>query len=89
MRFEEKLLLNSVEITIEDAVQWISSHGGVAIPSHIDSKSFSVISQLGYVPDDISFDALEVRDLKKYGRILPPLSGGVIYPLSAFQMHII
>src|SRR5512133_2772043 len=37
VRSEEKLLLNSVQMSIEDAVAWIKSRGGLAIPSHIDS----------------------------------------------------
>ena len=71
VRFEEKLLLNSAQITIGDAVSWIISHGGLAIPSHIDSQVFSIISQLGYIPDNIPFAALEMQDLDNIEKVLP------------------
>jgi hypothetical protein len=45
--------------------------GGIAIPSHIDSPIFSIISQIGFVPDNIPFDALEVRHLEKASDLLP------------------
>jgi predicted metal-dependent phosphoesterase TrpH len=71
VRFEDRLLLNSAQISITDATAWIKNHGGVAIPSHIDSPTFSIISQLGYIPDDLPFDALEVRNKEKATELLP------------------
>lgn len=71
IRFEDRLLLNSAQISITAAVSWIKSHGGLAIPCHIDSPTFSIISQLGYVPDGIPFDALEVRDIGKAHTLAP------------------
>ncbi len=71
VRFEDRLLLNSAQISITDAVSWIKSHGGLAIACHIDSPTFSIISQLGYVPDGIPFDALEVRDIKNIHTLAP------------------
>jgi PHP family Zn ribbon phosphoesterase len=71
IRFEHRLLLNSAQISITDATAWIKNHGGVAIPSHIDSPTFSIISQLGYIPDDLPFDALEVRNKEKATELLP------------------
>jgi hypothetical protein len=68
---EERLLLNSVQISVEDAVDWVKSHGGLAIPSHIDSPTFSIISQLGFVPEYIPFDALEVRNMANVKDLLP------------------
>ncbi len=53
------------------AALWIKDHGGIAIPSHIDSPTFSIISQLGYIPDDLPFDALEVRNKDKARELLP------------------
>ncbi len=71
IRFENRLLLNSAQISITDAVLWIKDHGGIAIPSHIDSPTFSIISQLGYIPDNLPFDALEVRNKDKAIELLP------------------
>ena len=71
IRFENRLLLNSAQISVTDATSWIKNHGGIAIPSHIDSPTFSIISQLGYIPDDLPFDALEVRNRDKAIELLP------------------
>jgi hypothetical protein len=71
VRFESRLLLNSSQISITDATIWIKNHGGIAIPSHIDSPTFSIISQLGYIPEDLPFDALEVRNKDKSMELLP------------------
>ncbi len=71
VRFEERLLINSAQISIEDAAGWIKSHGGIAIASHIDSPTFSIISQLGFIPEDIPLDALEVRSVERAGDLLP------------------
>lgn len=71
VRTEERLLLNSVQISIDDAVKMVKRFNGIAIPSHIDSQTFSIISQLGYVPEHIAFDALEIRRLEKSDEFLP------------------
>ena len=71
VRFEERLLINSAQISIEEATGWIKSHGGIAIASHVDSPTFSIISQLGFIPADIPLDALEVRNLDRAGDLSP------------------
>ena len=71
VRFEDKLLLNSVQISLDDAVTLIKSLGGIVIPSHVDSPTFSIISQLGYVPDNLAIDAVEIRDRDRIPEVLP------------------
>ena len=62
VRFEKKLLLNSVQISLNEAVFLAKNLGALVISSHVDSPNFSIISQLGYVPDELPLDALEVRN---------------------------
>jgi len=62
VRFEERLLLNSVQISLNDAVFLAKNAGAAVISSHIDSPNYSIISQLGYVPNDLPLDALEIRN---------------------------
>jgi 3',5'-nucleoside bisphosphate phosphatase len=71
IRFENRLLLNSVQISLDDAISLIKSHGGIVIPSHIDNPTFSIISQLGYIPENLDFDALEIRDKENIPLVLP------------------
>jgi hypothetical protein len=41
-------------------VSLIHSLGGLAVASHVDRRSFSVVSQLGFLPAEVRFDALEI-----------------------------
>lgn len=58
--FEERLLIGACELPVDRVVDDIHRLGGIAIASHIDRQMFSVISQLGFIPEDLNFDALEL-----------------------------
>jgi len=56
----EKLLIGATTLFLEQVVDIIHSLGGIAIASHIDREAFSVISQLGFIPEGLELDGLEV-----------------------------
>jgi hypothetical protein len=58
--FNERLLIGATGISLEDLVSRIHEQSGLAIAAHIDRPSFSVISQLGFLPEHVPFDALEI-----------------------------
>lgn len=58
--FNKKLLIGATTIPLEEIIQIIHSFEGIAIASHIDRESFSIISQLGFIPDNLELDALEI-----------------------------
>ena len=58
--FNERLLIGATEVSLESLVDKIHEYGGLAIAAHIDRPSFSVLSQLGFVPAHVPFDALEI-----------------------------
>jgi 3',5'-nucleoside bisphosphate phosphatase len=58
--FNDRLLIGATDLSLEEVVLRIHEAGGLAIASHIDRESFSVLSQLGFIPKDIQFDALEI-----------------------------
>lgn len=60
---ETAILSTASGFSLKGAVEMIHSLGGLAVASHVDRPSFSVTSQLGFVPDDVSFDALEISHL--------------------------
>lgn len=60
MGFNERLLIGATKIPLKALVDKIHSLGGLAVASHIDRESFSIVSQLGFIPDDIALDAIEV-----------------------------
>lgn len=57
---EERLLLASTKLSVEEAVSGIDKLGGICIAAHIDRQAYSVISQLGFIPPGVSFAALEI-----------------------------
>ena len=77
--FEERLLLNSIDLSLEETKHRVESHGGIVIPSHFDKGSFSLISQLGLIPEDLELEALEVtrqgrsQETEGLGRRSPPI----------------
>ena len=58
--FEPRLLLNSLGLPAEEIIRLVAKKGGVAIPSHFDRGSFSLISQLGFIPPNMPLEVLEV-----------------------------
>jgi PHP family Zn ribbon phosphoesterase len=58
--FNKRLLIGATELSIESIVNRVHELNGLAIAAHIDRPSFSLISQLGFVPEGLKIDALEV-----------------------------
>lgn len=57
---ETKLLIGATTMSIEKVVESIHYLGGLAIASHVDRESFSLLGNLGFVPEGLKIDALEV-----------------------------
>ena len=58
--YESHLLAGSSGLSLAETVALIRSLGGLAVASHVDRRSFSVVSQLGFLPAEVRFDALEI-----------------------------
>lgn len=58
--FNKKLLIGATGLSIKRIVNSIHLLNGLAIASHIDRESFSIIGQLGFIPDDLGLDGLEI-----------------------------
>lgn len=63
MRFNPRLLIGACGLSINETVDAIHSLGGLAVASHIDRDSYSIFSQLGFIPPDLALDALEISPL--------------------------
>jgi PHP family Zn ribbon phosphoesterase len=57
---EERMLLNSTRLQVEDAFFLIGEFGGVGICAHVDRSSYSIVGQLGFIPPELSVGAVEV-----------------------------
>jgi len=72
VRREERLLIVSADIGLDEAAEQVGALGGFPIPAHVDRKAFSLIANLGLVPP--GFEALEIS------RHLKPDQAVVQYP---------
>lgn len=73
----ERLLIGATDLPIHDIVNKIHLLGGLAIASHIDRPSYSILSQLGFIDPETPFDALEISaatDIRAARRQYPDLS---------------
>lgn len=57
---EERLLTTAADLSIYEIVDILERYGGLAIPAHIDRSSNSVISNLGFVSNDMNISVAEI-----------------------------
>jgi len=57
---QDSMLSSACGLDLRSAVSAIKMHEGLAVAAHVDRPSFSVTSQLGMVPEDAGFDAIEI-----------------------------
>ena len=68
---EKRLLLTATSLPLAQVCTRVAALGGLCIAAHIDRQAFGLLATLGFVPDDASFDALEIslrskpQDVKK------------------------
>jgi PHP family Zn ribbon phosphoesterase len=53
-------LTAALNASIDEVEDTAHRHGGLFIPAHIDRPSMSITSQLGFIPEDLYIDAVEV-----------------------------
>ncbi|GAB1366289.1 PHP domain-containing protein [Candidatus Cloacimonadaceae bacterium] len=50
LRVEQRALINSSQWDLSTVAERVESHGGLAVPAHIDASVNSILSQLGFIP---------------------------------------
>lgn len=56
----DRMLLTAAALSIEEIFAIVKTIGGVALPAHVDRDSYSIISNLGKVPDNLDIKYLEI-----------------------------
>lgn len=56
----DDLLSTATSLNVFDVFAKAKELGGIAYPAHIDKSSYSIISNLGFLPVDIDFTTLEI-----------------------------
>lgn len=67
---EERLLISGLKQSIEDVEAKVHELNGLFILAHVDKKRFSVYSQLGFLPFDLSIDAMGISPLVQVDELL-------------------
>jgi PHP family Zn ribbon phosphoesterase len=55
-----RMLIGATLLPLEQIVSMVGSLRGVTIASHIDRQAFSLLGQLGFIPEGLSLDGLEI-----------------------------
>lgn len=58
--FNPKLLIGAANFSVDEIVGLVHRLDGMVIASHIDREAFGIIGQLGFVPEGLALDAVEV-----------------------------
>ena len=58
--YEEKLLISPCAMSMNYLFDVVKSVGGIYIPAHVDRHSYSVLTNLGFIPDDIDIKNIEI-----------------------------
>ena len=54
------LLAAPTRLPLADVVSQVRALGGVCIPSHVDRAAFSILGQLGFIPEGLDIAGLEI-----------------------------
>ena len=84
-RFNDRLLIGAAQIDLRQVVRDVHRLGGLSIASHVDRPSFSMLSQLGFIPGDVSFDALEISRNVTRDRVIREIPGVEGFTLVSFS----
>lgn len=81
----EKLLIGATRLSLDEILRNIHRFRGLAFASHIDRAAFSIESQLGFIPENIELDALELSPNWKKNRGQLPKYEDCGFPLVTFS----
>lgn len=56
---EENYLITPFNMSIQEMIECVRLHGGVLFPAHINRKSFSILSSLGFIDPSMPIENIE------------------------------
>ncbi len=57
---EVKMLMNSTNMKLHEVIKMVGFFNGLIIPAHIDRKANGILSILGFIPEDLKINGVEV-----------------------------
>ena len=83
--FNEFPLLGASLLSLEEIVEKIHQMSGLAIAAHVDKESYSIIAQLGFIPDNLRLDGLEISPFSKVEDAREKFSDCNRFPIVTFS----
>ncbi len=83
-----RLLIGATQLSLLAIVQKAHDLDGICVSSHVDRPSYSLIGQLGFIPEDLHLDAVEVSSRVPLDSALTEVPGIKDYPcVTASDAH--
>ncbi len=60
IRLNDRLLLTSTTLSVEEVVREVTALGGLTIAAHVDRPSYSLLASLGFVPEGSGLAGVEL-----------------------------
>ena len=62
IEFKEQFLITACSLSVYEVTQKVREYGGVVFPAHIDKTSYSILSNLGSIPEELNFSTVEIKN---------------------------
>ncbi|MFO7636234.1 MAG: PHP domain-containing protein [Clostridia bacterium] len=82
----ERLLSAPADIGIYQAADMLTAIGGIMYPAHIQRNSYSILTNLGAIPEDLPVQYLEITDMGGYNQC-KGLGYPIIYSSDAHRLE--
>jgi PHP family Zn ribbon phosphoesterase len=83
--FNDRMLIGATQLGLDEIINEVHGLGGLSIASHVDRPSFSLLSQLGFIPPDHELDALEISRHLKVDSIHSVIPQAAQFPIVTFS----
>ncbi len=67
---KDYLLVHPVNLSLEEVDTAVHIHGGIVIPAHVDRRSYSVFSQLGFIPSSLGMNIVEISREARWEKVV-------------------
>lgn len=78
VEYVKKLLITATTLSIEEVFSRVEKLNGVVVPAHVDRDSYSILSNLGLIPENLKIKYLELSrkcNLERFKAGNPGLNG--------------
>jgi predicted metal-dependent phosphoesterase TrpH len=79
--YNTRLLIGATTLSLSEIVKYIHKNDGLVIAAHVDRMSYIIIGQLGFIPDDLNLDALEISKSRIIAQVHKNIPESKEFPL--------